>query len=291
MPYMTRLLPDLKKYFPRVDTVPGWETRGSSSFAPAGVVCHWTAGPRGTTKRASLAVVTNGRPGLSGPLCNVYLDREGIPVIVAAGRANHAGPGTWKGLVGNSAVYGIEAESAGDDDWTDAQKIAYPRLVRAMLDGLGRSADYACGHNEWAPTRKIDIRDWPMSYMRSQITNITPEDDMPLTPTDLAKVADVVEDRIRHAQWLDSFGKPASVEALLASASYAGSNIDGVARRVEHTEALSAETLRAVGTISPAALAEALKPTVAAALADVEGASADEVATRVADALAARLVA
>lgn len=149
----------------------GWSTAGSSSFAPRGVVDHWTAGPRGSRSRPSLNVVKHGRPGLPGPLCNVYLDRYGKSVIVAAGRANHAGAGGWKGLTGNSSVFGIEAESAGDGDWTREQQEAYPRLNAALLSLTPNAGnpDYVCGHNEWAPTRKIDIRDWPMSNMRVQV--------------------------------------------------------------------------------------------------------------------------
>lgn len=284
MPYMTRLLPDLKRYFPRVDTIPGWETRGNSSFAPAGVVGHWTAGPRGAAadKRPSLNVVVNGRPDLSGPLCNVYLDRAGVPVIVAAGRANHAGPGGYKGLVGNSAVYGIEAESAGDGDWTAAQKAAYPRLVRAMLDGLGRGSEFFCGHNVWAPTRKIDIRDWPMDAFRASVAAATPlEDDMPLTNDDLTRLADAVEARLRRAQW---GSETDTVEGLLHRAALAGDVAVGYGQRVEHTEAM-------VAGISAEGIAARLAPVLQAALkgATVTGASADEVAKKVADLLAARL--
>ncbi len=169
MPFMTRIPSDLARFGLRVELVPGWETRGSSSFAPACVVDHWTAGPRGTTGRPSLNVVTFGREGLAGPLCNVYLARDGVCVVVASGRANHAGLGGFRGLVGNSAAYGIEAECGGDGDWTPAMRVAYPRLSAALLSGLGRDASWVCGHNEWAPTRKIDIRDWPMSAMRSQV--------------------------------------------------------------------------------------------------------------------------
>lgn len=172
MPWMTHIAADLLTAGLDVGYVKGWERRGSSAFAPAGVVCHWTAGPRGTTGSPSLGVVTHGHSKLPGPLCNVYLARDGRCVIVAAGRANHAGEGGWKGLVGNSAVYGIEAESGGDGDWTGAQRAVYPRLVAAMLHGLGRGADYAIGHNEWAPARKIDVRDWPMPLMRQQVAAI-----------------------------------------------------------------------------------------------------------------------
>lgn len=159
MPLMTRIPSDLARFGLKVELAAGWATRGSSSFAPAGVTCHWTAGPRGTRSRPSLNVVLNGRPGLPGPLANIYLARDGTCIVVAAGRANHAGVGGFRGLVGNSAVYGIEAESGGDGDWTPEMRAAYPRLVAALLWGLGRDASWAHGHHEWAPTRKIDIRD------------------------------------------------------------------------------------------------------------------------------------
>ena len=168
MPRQTGIPAALKKYGVKYETVPGWRTRGSSSFNPKGVVCHWTAGPRNAKGRPSLNVVTYGRPGLSGPLCQVYLDRNGVAVVVAAGRANHAGRGGYKGLSGNSSVFGIEAECGGDGDWTDAQRREYPKVVAALLSLTGRSEKYVCGHNEWT-TRKIDIRDWPMSKMRSEV--------------------------------------------------------------------------------------------------------------------------
>ena len=168
MPRQTGIPAALKKCGVKYETVPGWRTRGSSSFNPRGVVCHWTAGPRNAKGRPSLNVVTYGRPGLSGPLCQVYLDRNGVAVVVAAGRANHAGSGGYKGLSGNSSVFGIEAECGGDGDWTDAQRREYPKVVAALLSLTGRSEKYVCGHNEWT-TRKIDIRDWPMSKMRSEV--------------------------------------------------------------------------------------------------------------------------
>lgn len=164
-----------------VEVVPGWETRSAGSFAPHGAVCHWTAGPSKSKTRPSLNICVNGRAGLPGPLCNVYLDRNGVAVVVAAGRANHAGLGDWKGLVGNSAVFGTEAEASGPDDWTDAQRVAYPKVNAAYADIGGFGADMVCGHSEWADvrpvkdgkqSRKSDINGWPMSEMRSSVANI-----------------------------------------------------------------------------------------------------------------------
>ncbi len=153
----------------KVELVPGWENRGGVVFDPEGVMDHWTAGPRGTTSRPSLNICVGGRSGLPGPLCNIYFARDATCVVVAAGRPNHAGDGKWRGLVGNSKFFGIEAESAGNDDWTDLQRLWYPVLNAALLT-LTKSKDVnnVCGHNEYAPTRKIDIRDWPMPLMRQQ---------------------------------------------------------------------------------------------------------------------------
>lgn len=153
----------------RVELVDGWRTRGASGFRPQGAVCHWTAGPAGRGDRPSLQICITGRADVPGPLCNVFLTRDGVAVVVAAGRANHAGKGGWAGLRGNSTVFGTEAENSGGGEWTEAQRAAYPRINAAYADLAGFGAEMVCGHHEWAPTRKIDINDWPMSAMRQQV--------------------------------------------------------------------------------------------------------------------------
>lgn len=217
MPYQTGLVDALKRRGLTVEVVPGWETRGSASFNPKGAVSHWTAGPK-KGDRPSLRIVVEGRVGLPGPLCNVFLTRAGVAVVVAAGRANHAGKGGWRGLVGNSAVFGTEAESSGTGDWTAAQRHAYPRVNAAFCDLGGFSPDMVCGHNEWAtpPGRKIDIRDWPMATMRADVarilTDTTGEEDMPLTDDDLARIAQKVWTRDIKT----TGGAVRSAEAILA---------------------------------------------------------------------------
>src|SRR5690349_19817001 len=109
-----------KRFGLRVEVVPGAETRSAGSFNPHGFVGHHTAGAK-TGVRPSLALCVNGRSDLAGPLCNDFLDRNGVDVIVACGRANHAGLGGFRGIVGNSGVWGCEAEDDGDGVWTPAQ--------------------------------------------------------------------------------------------------------------------------------------------------------------------------
>jgi len=157
-----------------VELVPGWETRSAGSFAPKGAICHWTAGPAKSTTRPSLNIVVNGRPDLDGPLCNVYLDRNGIAVVVAAGRANHAGAGNWRGLTANSQLFGTECEAAGPDDFTPAQRLAYPKVNAAYCDLGGFGADMVAGHSEYAlpKGRKTDINGYTMDDMRQKVAAI-----------------------------------------------------------------------------------------------------------------------
>lgn len=146
----------LRKRGLKVVEVNGWTQRGSDSFNPRGVVCHHTAGPaKGVAP--CLGVVTNGRPGLSGPLCNVYIDRNNVCYVVAAGRANHAGSGDWSGLSGNSSVYGIEHENVGTsaEPWTTAQLFTHGIVAAALIEGRADSSK-VCMHKEWT-SRKIDM--------------------------------------------------------------------------------------------------------------------------------------
>lgn len=151
-----------------VELVAGYATRGSTTFSPRGSLSHWTAGPK-TGDRPSLHICIHGRTDLPGPLCNVFLTRAGVAVVVAAGRPNHAGSGSWKGLAGNSAVFGTEAENSGGGEWTAAQRVTYPRINAAFAMLGGFDAPMCAGHSEWAPTRKIDIRDYTMERMRREV--------------------------------------------------------------------------------------------------------------------------
>jgi hypothetical protein len=82
-----------------VSELAGWKTRGRpGAFGPVkGVLCHHTAGAY-TGNSPSLNLIVNGRPDLSGPLSHLHLARDGAFTVVAAGRCNHAGAGSWHGV-------------------------------------------------------------------------------------------------------------------------------------------------------------------------------------------------
>jgi N-acetyl-anhydromuramyl-L-alanine amidase AmpD len=160
----------------KVAEQPGWQTRGISEMGPIlGVICHHTAGPK-TGNAPSLGIVTNGRPDLSGPLAQLVLGRDGTFYCVAAGRANHAGKGSWNGhTAGNLNFIGIEAENTGlsDDPWPDVQLEAYRHGVAAILKKVGADASMCCGHKEYAlPAGRKTDPSFDMSAFRNGLQAI-----------------------------------------------------------------------------------------------------------------------
>lgn len=153
----------------RVAEQPGWRARGRGDVAAIrGVMCHHTAARRKDANAPSLGLVTHGRPAgggcaaLPGPLSQLLLGRDGTFYVVAAGRANHAGPGIWNGVrTGNASFVGIEAENSGladDSPWPAAQMDAYAHGAAAILKHVGADASWCCGHKEYRlpPGCKID---------------------------------------------------------------------------------------------------------------------------------------
>ena len=115
MPFSLTWLPDvLLGAGLKVAKVDGWEFRGIGDMGDVlGVICHHTAGPP-QLNMPSLNTVIHGRPDLSGPLAQLGLGRDGTFYVIAAGKCNHAGPGTWNGVTaGNTHFIGIEAENTG----------------------------------------------------------------------------------------------------------------------------------------------------------------------------------
>lgn len=159
MSYALTWLPDvLEAAGLKVARVDGWSNRGVGEMGQVqGVICHHTAGPvRGNMP--SLNTLIHGRPDLSGPLAQLGLGRDGTYYIIAAGRCNHAGKGSWQGIAtGNSSFIGIEAENDGkDEQWPDVQMDSYRRGVAAILAHLKHDESFCAGHREYAPHRKND---------------------------------------------------------------------------------------------------------------------------------------
>jgi hypothetical protein len=180
--------------------VPDWESRGRpGSFEPKGLVAHHTADRAYGSDYAILSAIRDGidqgGSWLPGPLAQFGLGRDSTVYVVAAGKANHAGPGSWGRLSGNGSVWGIEAANDGiGEPWPARQVAVYLALIAALARATGFGAADVCRHEEWSTAGKIDPYDasghlsdggWIRSQVSQLLANrppITPptskEDDM-----------------------------------------------------------------------------------------------------------------
>ena len=149
----------------------GWETRGTGTFDPIGVMWHHTATPPSWSSRQLTNLLVRGHASLRGPLCQLQLNRDGVYIVIAAGRGNHAGNGSWPTIrLGNTQTIGIEAANDGvGEPWPQEQVDAYIIGTAALLKYMGQPVQNVLGHKEWAPSRKIDPRGLDMDEMRSKV--------------------------------------------------------------------------------------------------------------------------
>lgn len=137
--------------------VSGWASRGHGSMGRIdSIMCHHTAGPK-SGNAPSLNVVAYGRAGLSGPLSQLFLARDGTVYLVAAGVSYHAGRVSSNRYT-NSHSIGIEAENTGvsnDSPWPAHQVAEYAKLCKALADEFNLPISRVVGHKE-ATSRKID---------------------------------------------------------------------------------------------------------------------------------------
>lgn len=156
----------------------GWKSRGRPSsaggFDPYGVLHHHT----GTKASASnphptLGLIINGRSDLPGPLAQALIGYDGTVHLVAAGRANHAGPcngyGPFYDGDGNSQLIGWEIDYDGTQPISDAQLEAATRASAAVLKRLERTEHYAAIHQETSSSGKWDTGGVSGDEWRSRI--------------------------------------------------------------------------------------------------------------------------
>ena len=167
----TRLERAVKNAGVKYKKVSGWSSRGHGTMGSIKtIVAHHTAGPlRGNSP--SLNVVAYGRPGLSGPLSQLFLARDGTVYLVAAGVSYHAGR-VRSSSYGNSHSIGIEAENTGlsNDPWPARQIDAYAKLCKALCKEFGLSTSRVLGHREvCSPAGRKSDPSFSMSDFRKKV--------------------------------------------------------------------------------------------------------------------------
>ncbi|MGH2773299.1 MAG: N-acetylmuramoyl-L-alanine amidase [Actinomycetota bacterium] len=152
-----------------VRAVEGWRSRRTRGpFEPAGIMLHDTVRPE------CKELIVNGRPGISGPLANLLIAKDGSVDLVAGSRCHHAGNGAQEVLeevtrglepggdasarglrdcvMGNSYFYGIEVDNRSDgaDPYPEVQ-------IEALVSCC---VAFRKMHPEWQGFREIHHRQW-----------------------------------------------------------------------------------------------------------------------------------
>jgi hypothetical protein len=184
-----------------VHEVDGWKTRSgqedadASTFDPRGLIIHETRSVGIASDGDEIDVLVNGREGLSGPIAQLYLGRNGHWHVVAAGLCHHvkvgfAGPFEDRGnsrLLGVEAAHTVSVNAAGRrlEVWDDkpVQFESYLRGAAAILNHTGWPPPV--GHKEHQPGDKSDP-DFDMDSFRADVVRVMAGEDDFMTPEEVA---------------------------------------------------------------------------------------------------------
>lgn len=132
---------------------------GQSWGSLEGMIVHHTA----TALGRAPAILWQGRPGLSGPLCNSAGEPDGTVVFVANYPANHAGASGGRGTAPlpatrtfNKRVWGHEIVYPGTSPMTGAQYRSAVILGKVVADIVGGDNNRIRAHAETSITGKWD---------------------------------------------------------------------------------------------------------------------------------------
>lgn len=168
-----QFLDQLKKFGVPVKEHAGWRTHNRNSkgaWGPLnGVMIHHTAGLNVEQ------YVYDGSDELPGPLCHLYISKDGVAHTIGWGRTNHAGGGDPDVLAaveaetyplpptdkhqgeagavdGNAHFVGFECENKGDgkDPWPTKQLDTMARASAAVCDFYGWSVNSVIRHLDWS---------------------------------------------------------------------------------------------------------------------------------------------
>lgn len=150
---------------------PGWETRGRSGDGgyyldkPTYLMLHHDASTAGQMPANAVPYLADGSD--IAPVYNLYVGRDAVCYVIAAGPTNNAGEGQWGGWpntepvpdddMNRNSVALCLANNGTGEVYSEAQLNTAAAVCAAVLDGLYLPIDCMRHHHEWAPGRKPDI--------------------------------------------------------------------------------------------------------------------------------------
>lgn len=141
---------------------------GTTAGRLLGTMWHDTVTPYSWSDAQLLRLLRQGYKALPGPIANVGIGSTGNLLLVAAGRAYHAGSGRWPGIPsGNLNTVGVEVQNPGTVPWRDVQLRVARRFTFHLHRYAGLTSSRLVGHKEWAPTRKRDPHSVDMPFERT----------------------------------------------------------------------------------------------------------------------------
>jgi hypothetical protein len=174
-----RDIEDIRSFGVTVIEQPGWENKSDMMLSIAGLMLHHDALALGLNDNPNDDFnVPNhmGTPGVLGS--QFWASTRGEVVIMAAGGKGHAGLGQWGAIPrdrGNNYCAAIETDHTIGTGWSDRLRrgIDVVSFVVVRNHGVDVSS-WACGHREYAPTRKsdpdaFDLNDWRRRISTGQI--------------------------------------------------------------------------------------------------------------------------
>lgn len=166
--YLTWLADELRAAGARVHEYDNqWKTRARSSggfnATPLGVSWHHTAGAKGASAQSECDYMV--RSSDARPTCNIYIARDGVVWVLAAGASNTSGKGgpltMSRGQVpkdcANTTTVGMEIGNNGTGEQYPQAQIDAAFLASNVINRrLGNRPTDLFSHQRYAPDRKID---------------------------------------------------------------------------------------------------------------------------------------
>ena len=158
--------------------MPGWQDRGESDgpFNPIAIMLHHDGMGLGfnTNPNDDMNVPNYmSRNGVNG--APFWVRKDGVWVVLAAGRKWHAGIGNgWKAIPanqGNTYSAGVETDHTTGNPWPKEQLDSIHVGCRALVKAYGWDAANCCGHKEYAPGRKTDPENFDMNAWRMYLSS------------------------------------------------------------------------------------------------------------------------
>jgi hypothetical protein len=156
-----------------------WKSRtAGGTWTPRFGIVHATAANRQSSDTQQVAIVRDGRQGLSGPIANACVRRDGTWDVISANRCNTTIAGTagpYEGL-GNTYALGVEACNdnglhSPPEVWPAVQYRSYVRGWAVIARRLGWGVDRIRGHKEHTPGHKTDPT-FNMSLFRMHVEQV-----------------------------------------------------------------------------------------------------------------------